>query len=209
MLEAGEDIFRASDIVPPYASDDDQAEGPQDDRSERQQDDLPDDISELSLEDSTIVPFEESSDSGVIDTEFVPEISEEERDALADTDISGAQQDEQSREDESSRTSEQNTEPKEKDTGIAEPSAESSSEKQKAQTDIPSFDLADDMMAGRRRAIAARRKAPGGKKRSRKETSQKREQPAFRKKYIAKAEPDPVVAEIVARDIDKMCRGAL
>ncbi len=73
-------------------------------------------------------------------------------------------------------------------------------------TDIPRFDLAEDIMAEHRRLTTGRRKGPGGSA------------PAdltHRKPFLSRygfsggfnAAGDPVIADIVARDIELLCRG--
>ncbi|MGA2678498.1 MAG: hypothetical protein ABSF37_04245 [Sedimentisphaerales bacterium] len=70
-------------------------------------------------------------------------------------------------------------------------------------TDIPRFDLAEDIMAEHRRLTAGRRKGPGGSA------------PADKKPFLSRygfsegfnAAGDPVIADIVARDIEQLCRG--
>jgi hypothetical protein len=66
--------------------------------------------------------------------------------------------------------------------------------------DIPQFDLAEDIMAEQRRLTAGRRTRPGNSSRQRAEPepeapTQNREGPGW----------DPIVADIVARDIERLC----
>ncbi|MGB7583000.1 MAG: hypothetical protein WBL85_11210 [Sedimentisphaerales bacterium] len=70
-------------------------------------------------------------------------------------------------------------------------------------TDIPHFDLAEDIMVEHRRLTAERRRGPGGSA------------PAEKKPFLSRygfsegfnAAGDPVIADIVARDIELLCRG--
>ena len=70
-------------------------------------------------------------------------------------------------------------------------------------TDIPRFDLAEDIMSEHRRLTAGRRKGPGDSA------------PADKKPFLSRygfsegfnAAGDPVIADIVARDIECLCRG--
>jgi len=76
------------------------------------------------------------------------------------------------------------------------------------QTEIPSFDLAEEIMANQRKITAIKRKAPGKKTKVEKVRPQ-----AERLGYTieppmpASPQEDRIIAEIVARDIDRMCRG--
>ncbi|MDD5063183.1 MAG: hypothetical protein PHQ35_00280 [Phycisphaerae bacterium] len=81
----------------------------------------------------------------------------------------------------------------------AEPSEETS--------DIPIFDLAEEIMAEQRKIIAIKRKAPGQK------TDIQRLKPETRiDDHIIEqpkpllSEQDKIIAEIVAKDIEKLCR---
>jgi hypothetical protein len=76
-------------------------------------------------------------------------------------------------------------------------------------TDIPRFDLAEDIMAEHRRLTAVRRKGPGGP-----EPANLTPFPGIRPSqsihsfsegfnYIN----DPIIADIVARDIEQLCSG--
>jgi hypothetical protein len=96
--------------------------------------------------------------------------------------------------------------------------AESVNKKEQAEEtpEIPSFDLAGEIMAEQRRITAIRRRAPGGK------TDVQRLKPEVqpvehiieepksalsesRKGYLT--EQEKIIAEIVARDIEWLCRG--
>jgi hypothetical protein len=76
------------------------------------------------------------------------------------------------------------------------------------QIEVPRFDLAEEIMANQRKITAIKRKAPGKKKIVEKVRPQ-----AERLGYTieppmpASPEEDRIIAEIVARDINRMCRG--
>jgi hypothetical protein len=91
--------------------------------------------------------------------------------------------------------------------------AESVSKKEETETpeetpEIPSFDLAEEIMAEQRRITAIRRKAPGQK------TEAQRLKPETQIVDHIIEQPKPllseqekIIAEIVARDIERLCRG--
>lgn len=74
-------------------------------------------------------------------------------------------------------------------------------------TDIPHFDLAEDIMAEHRQLTAGRRRGPGG--------SAPADLTPVKKPFLSRygfsegfgAASDPVIADIVARDIEQLCRG--
>jgi len=74
---------------------------------------------------------------------------------------------------------------------------------------IPRFDLAEEIMAEQRKIAATKRKAPG------KKTEAQRSEPQAEPVGYTTIEPptptspeqDRIIAEIVARDIKRMCRG--
>lgn len=76
------------------------------------------------------------------------------------------------------------------------------------QIEVPSFDLAEEIMANQRKITTIKRKAPG-----KKTTVEKVRPQAERLGYTieppmpASPEEDRIIAEIVARDIDRLCRG--
>lgn len=77
---------------------------------------------------------------------------------------------------------------------------------QKEKTEIPRFDLAEAIMAEQRKITAIRRKAPGKKN----ETEEREAEPishTIEQAIPTLSEQEQIVAEIVARDIEKMCRG--
>ncbi|MBN2020993.1 MAG: hypothetical protein JW749_12310 [Sedimentisphaerales bacterium] len=69
-------------------------------------------------------------------------------------------------------------------------------------SDIPQFNLADDIMAEQRRLTAARRQRPSTEDRGQR-TEEK--QPSFAQSFTSQW--DPVIADIVARDIERLCKG--
>ena len=83
-----------------------------------------------------------------------------------------------------------------------------SSSKGQKESEIPRFDLAEQIMAEQRKVTSARRKGPGKDVEARKP-----EQEAESVDYLVE-QPTPmalerqqIIAEIVARDIEKLCRG--
>ena len=86
------------------------------------------------------------------------------------------------------------------------PAVPTKMEQQKSE--IPKFDLAKEIMAEQRRITAVRRKAPGQK-----DEAQRQEQEAESAGYTigqplpALPEQKQIVAEIVARDIERLCKG--
>ena len=76
-------------------------------------------------------------------------------------------------------------------------------------TEIPRFDLAEEIMAEQRKIAATKRKAPG------KKTEAERLEPQAEPVGYTTIEPptpaspeqNRIIAEIVARDIERMCRG--
>jgi hypothetical protein len=83
-------------------------------------------------------------------------------------------------------------------------------------TDIPRFNLADDIMAEHRRLTAGRRKGPGSASPTEPPPVASPSAPIpDRKPFLSRygfsngfnTAADPVIADIVARDIDRLCRG--
>ena len=78
----------------------------------------------------------------------------------------------------------------------------------KESPEIPSFDLAEEIMAEQRKITSIRRKAPGQKDNI--QRLKPKPQPV---NHITKqpipllSEQDKVIADIVARDIEKLCKG--
>jgi hypothetical protein len=76
------------------------------------------------------------------------------------------------------------------------------------ESEIPKFDLAEQILAEQRKVSSARRKAPSPKAEAPKQEQQLEsvdylvEQPS-----PAALERQQIIAEIVARDIEKLCRG--
>lgn len=73
---------------------------------------------------------------------------------------------------------------------------------------IPTFNLADDIMAAQRRVSAEKRRGPGVKFESEMVEQSGRDAGQTEEAAIVVApEQDRIVAEIVARDIERLCRG--
>ena len=91
--------------------------------------------------------------------------------------------------------------------------AVSMNKKEEAETseetpEIPSFDLAEEIMAEQRKITAIRRKAPGQKTEA--QRSKPQVQPAdytIEQPTPTLSEQEKIIAEIVARDIERLCRG--
>jgi hypothetical protein len=94
--------------------------------------------------------------------------------------------------------------------GAANPAGEGVSN-----TDIPRFNLADDIMAEHRRLTTGRRKGPGGPVAPQPQpaplsVSPPVQKPAFSRYGFSNgfnAASDPLIADIVAKDIELFCRG--
>ena len=86
-------------------------------------------------------------------------------------------------------------------------------ERKPLQNDIPSFDLAEEIMAEHRKIISTKRKSPGQKSDTQIEPkSQQIEPQPVSRPIISQLEPvlpipDQIIAEIVARDIERLCWG--
>ena len=84
-------------------------------------------------------------------------------------------------------------------------------------TDIPRFDLAEDIMSEHRRLTTGRRKGPGGSVPADLTPVPRPSAPlpSVNKPFLSRygfsegfnAAGDPVIADIVARDIERLCRG--
>lgn len=70
-------------------------------------------------------------------------------------------------------------------------------------SEIPSFDLAEEIMAEQRKITAIRRKAPSKKNEA--QRSEPQAQPVDIEQPLS--EQEKIIAEIVARDIERLCRG--
>jgi hypothetical protein len=77
---------------------------------------------------------------------------------------------------------------------------------EQAKSDIPRFDLAEKIMAEQRRITAVRRKGPGQEETQEQE---KTEPVGGIKKQVppALSEEEQIIADIVARDIERLCKG--
>jgi len=84
----------------------------------------------------------------------------------------------------------------------------SSSSKGQKESEIPKFDLAEQILAEHRKVASAKRKAPGKKTGAPRQEQQVEavghsiEQPT-----PAPSEGQQIIAEIVARDIERLCEG--
>ena len=76
-------------------------------------------------------------------------------------------------------------------------------------TDIPRFDLAEDIMAEHRRLTAVRRKGPGGPEPANLTPSPLpvAVRPSQSIHSFSEEFSDPIIAGIVARDIERFCSG--
>ena len=96
---------------------------------------------------------------------------------------------------------------KKKPTPAKDAPAEPADTKQK-RSEIPKFDLAEEIMAEQRKITAIRRKAPGQKTEAQNEERQAESiGRAIEQPPAALSEQEQIIAEIVARDIEKLCRG--
>jgi hypothetical protein len=84
------------------------------------------------------------------------------------------------------------------------PAEATSTEQQKS--DVPKFNLAEKIMAEQRRITAVRRKGPGQEET---QDQEKAEQGGSIKKQAppALSEEEQIIADIVARDIEMLCKG--
>jgi len=71
--------------------------------------------------------------------------------------------------------------------------------------EIPKFDLAEEIMAEQRRITAVKRRAPA--KKTEAQRSEPQAQPVGYTTEQPLSEQEKIIAEIVARDIGKLCRG--
>ena len=75
-------------------------------------------------------------------------------------------------------------------------------------TEIPQFDLAEEILAEQRKITAIRRKAPGVHKEPELETVKAHPSgQAAEQSAATEPEQNRIIAEIVARDIERLCRG--
>ena len=73
---------------------------------------------------------------------------------------------------------------------------------------IPKFDLAEDIMAQQRKVAAMKRKAPSPKIETKEEKPRiESADHGIERPVPELPEQDKIIAEIVARDIEKLCRG--
>ena len=94
------------------------------------------------------------------------------------------------------------------DTQPTEETASTSKDAKQGKTKIPKFDLAEDIMAEHRKITAVKRKAPAEKA---KVQSQEPEIESIshiiEQSTPTSSEQKQIIAEIVARDIERLCRG--
>ena len=75
------------------------------------------------------------------------------------------------------------------------------------QAEIPRFDLAEEIMAEQRKITAIRRKGPGGKNEAQSQINKvKSIGCAVAESTQKQPQQEQIIAEIVARDIEKLCR---
>jgi len=75
--------------------------------------------------------------------------------------------------------------------------------------EIPKFDLAEDIMAEQRKITAIRRKAPGGKPAVQKaEPKDETVSQTGETQAPFSSEQQKIIAEIVAKDIERLCRSS-
>ena len=89
--------------------------------------------------------------------------------------------------------------------------AEKSGSGDAVKSEIPQFDLANDIMAEQRKITAVRRKGPGKTAATAKEKEPATEEAAGDAKPVQRAQrgagADKIIADIVRRDIERLCRG--
>lgn len=73
-------------------------------------------------------------------------------------------------------------------------------------SEIPRFDLAEEIMAEQRKITAIKRKAPGKKAEIQRLKPKVQPDQSITEQPMP-SEQDKIIAEIVARDIEKLCRG--
>ena len=74
---------------------------------------------------------------------------------------------------------------------------------QQEKTEIPRFDLAEEIMAEQRKITAIKRKAPGKKFEAQPEPVDY----TIERSILRQPQQDRIITEIVARDIERLCRG--
>lgn len=74
--------------------------------------------------------------------------------------------------------------------------------------DVPRFDLGEQAVSQHRQAAAVKRKAPGTGAEPKASPRAEPQQAKQRQTALPRApQYDPIIAEIVARDIERLCRG--
>ncbi len=85
---------------------------------------------------------------------------------------------------------------------------EKSAEIPQKQAEIPKFDLADEIMAEQRKITAIKRKGPDKKDEAQRQDGQvKPVSCAVKQPTPEPSQQEQIIAEIVARDIERLCRG--
>jgi hypothetical protein len=81
------------------------------------------------------------------------------------------------------------------------------SEEEKREAEIPRFDLGKELMAEQRKVTAGRRRRPGEKAAAEAEKKAEPVRDTAKERDLEEAEEDRIIAEIVARDIERLYRG--
>ena len=81
------------------------------------------------------------------------------------------------------------------------------SEEEKREGEIPRFDLGEGLMAEQRKSTAGRRRRPGEKAAAEAEKKAEPVRDTTKERDLEEAEEDRIIAEIVARDIERLYRG--
>ena len=77
------------------------------------------------------------------------------------------------------------------------------------QSEIPKFDLADNIMAEYRKATATKRTGPVKNTQFQKQEPEAERVNSIGPPKMTEQEQDQIITEIVAKDIEKLCRGEL
>ena len=78
---------------------------------------------------------------------------------------------------------------------------------QNANHDIPKFDLADDIMAEQRKTISVKRKSPTQKFQQPQQSGPIQQPIIDQQDAVPLTEEDRLIRELVAQDIERLCRG--
>ena len=86
--------------------------------------------------------------------------------------------------------------------------AEISVETEQRRSEIPRFNLAEEIMAEQRRITAVRRKGPGQTDEAQKQVQEVEPVSDTKEQMSAElSEQEQIIVEIVARDVERLCRG--